>query len=349
MAYFPFFFVVWKSRKPIRVGKIYNLTTMEYAHYRSEHCILLDNLKNEVIKKTLAYMVDFKEHDNLVVIPKPYSIEISNADICIVVIVFSGFEKEEYETLKTKNNYHVVSFNMIFQTMFQSENIPIKYIDYMALFFMSLGRTNDTSIKDFLHLKNPSANETICRLRKEYLLKDIVWNQDLFSLLYKKRKTRANTIKIKNRFATTMVLESHPGGFNELNLRSINSSLMQEFVRNRNLLSRKEVPSEIGESKPLFVGFAVVSGRNRAEKAIRQALPVLLIYKQLIENTKTILLLISSDSIEVNIAEIGAINDYIQEIMGYNANIIMTVSEDKSLEKSLSVTLMLSEFEAIEK
>jgi hypothetical protein len=314
---------------------------MEFAHYRLEHRILLDNLKNDLIRKTLAYMVDFKEHDNLVVFPKPHSIEISNADICIAVIVFSGFEKEEYETLKIKKNSHVVSFNTIIKTMSEFENISIKHIDYMALFFMSLARTDDVTIKEILNLKNPSAHQTIYNLKKEYFLKDIVWNQDIFSLLYKKCKTRANTIKIKSKFATTMVLKSHPGGFNEVNLRSINSSLMQEFVRNGNLLAKKEVQSEIGESKSSFVGFAVVSGSNRAKKAIRQAFPVLF-SKQIVENTKTILLLISSDSIEVNIDEIGAINDYIQEIMGYKAAIIMTVSEDKNLGKSLSVTLMLS-------
>ena len=322
---------------------------MELAYDRPDLNILLDNLKNEVIRKTLAYMVDFKEQDNLVVIPKPHSIEISNADICIAVLVFSGFEKEEYESLKNKKNHHVVSFDTITKTMFEYEHISIKHIDYMALFFMSLARTEDATIKKFLSLKNPSVNKTIYHLRKEYFLKDIVWNNDLFSLLYKKSKTRANTIKIKNKFATTMVLKSHPGGFNEVNLRSINSSLMQEYVRNRNLLDNKEVQSELGDIKSLFVGFAVVSGSNRAEKAIRQAFPLLLVNKQIVENTKTILLLISSDSIEVNINEIGAINDYIQEILGYNAAIIMTVSEDKNLGKSLSVTLMLSEFEAIEK
>lgn len=200
-----------------------------------------------------------------------------------------------------------------------------------------------------MSLRNPSANKTIYLLRKDYFFKDIVWNHDLFSLLYKKCKTRANTIKIKSRFATTMVCESHPGGFNEVNLRSINSSLMQEFVRNRNLLAKKEVQSESRDSKSLFVGFAVVSGRKRAEKAIRQVFPVLLVSKKIVENTKTILLLISSGSIELNIAEIGAINDYIQEIVGYNATIIMTVSEDKNLGKSLSVTLMFSEFEVVEK
>ena len=321
---------------------------MELAYDRPDLNILLDNLKNEVIRKTLAYMVDFREHNDLVVIPKPHSIEISNADICIAVFVFSGFEKEEYESLKTKKNHHVVSFDGITKTMYEFEHISIKHIDYMALFFMSLARTEDATIKKFLSLKNPSVNKTIYHLRKEYFLKDIVWNNDLFSLLYKKSKTRANTIKIKNKFATTMVLKSHPGGFNEVNLRSINSSLMQEYVRNRNLLDNKEVQSELGDIKSLFVGFAVVSGSNRAEKAIRQAFPLLLVNKQIVENTKTILLLISSDSIEVNINEIGAINDYIQEILGYNAAIIMTVSEDKNLGKSLSVTLMLSEFEAIE-
>jgi hypothetical protein len=318
---------------------------MELAYDRPDLNILLHNLKNEVIRKTLAYMVDFREHDNLVVIPKPHSIEISNAHICIAVLVFFGFEKEEYESLKIKNNPHVVSFDRITHKFF--EHIPIKHIDYMALFFMSLARTEDATIKEFLSLKNPSANKTIYHLRKEYFLKDIVWNYDLFSLLYKKSKARADTIKIKNKFATTMVFESHPGGFNEVNLRSINSSLMQEFVRNRNLLTKKEMQSELGDSKSLFVGFAVVSGSNRAKKAIRQAFPVLF-SKQIVENTKTILLLISSDSIEVNIDEIGAINDYIQEIMEYNAAIIMTVSEDKNLGKSLSVTLMLSEFEVTE-
>ena len=31
----------------------------------------------------------------------------------------------------------------------------------MALFFMSLARTEDANIKEFLHLRNPSANETV--------------------------------------------------------------------------------------------------------------------------------------------------------------------------------------------
>ena len=320
---------------------------MEFAYDRFDICILLDNLKNEVISKTLAYMVDFKEHENLVVIQKTHSIEISNADICIAVIVFSGFEKE-YEILKTKKNHHVISFDTTLQLFFEFDNMPIKYLDYMALFFMSLARTEDANIKEFLHLRNPSANETICRLKKEYFLKGVVWNYDLFSLLYKKNTVNSSCQKTKNQFTTSMILDSYPAAFYEYNLKNINSSFVKEFVKNRNLLAMKEIQSELGNSEQLLVGFAVVSGRNRAKKAIRLALSTPLLNNTIIEKTKTILLHISSDVIEMNLDETGVINDIIQERVGNKADIIMTVSEDKNLGKSLSITIIMSEFDSSE-
>ena len=321
---------------------------MEFAYDRFDICILLDNLKNEVISKTLAYMIDFKEHDNLVVTPKPYSIEISNDNICIAVILFSGFEKE-YEILKTKKNHHVISFDTKLQLFFEFENMPIKHIDSMALFFMSLARTEDSNIKEFLHLRNPSANETTCHLKKEYFLKGVVWNYDLFSLLYKKSKVNSNCQKTKNQFTTSMILDSYPAAFYEYNLKNINSSFVKEFVKNRNLLFTKEIQSEYGNNTPLFVGFAVSSGRNRARKAIKLALSTPLLNNTITEKTKTILLHISSHVIEMNLDEIGVINDIIQERVGNKADITMTVSENKNLGKSLSVTIMLSEFKSSEK
>ena len=316
---------------------------MEFAYDRFDICILLDNLKNEVISKTLAYMVDFNEHENLVAIQKTHSIEISNADICIAVIVFSGFEKE-YEVLKTKKNHHVISFDTTLQLFFEFDNMPIKYLDYMALFFMSLARTEDANIKEFLHLRNPSANETICHLKKEYFLKGIVWNYDLFSFLYKKNMVNSNCQKTINQFTTSMILDSYPAAFYEYNLKNINSSFVKEFVKNRNRLAMKKIQSELGNSEQLLVGFAVVSGRNRAKKAIRLALSTPLLNNTIIKKTKTILLHISSDVIEMNLDEIGVINDIIQERVGNKADITMTVSENKNLGKSLSVTIMMSEF-----
>ncbi|MBC7749330.1 MAG: hypothetical protein H7Z76_12275 [Methylotenera sp.] len=318
---------------------------MEFEYSRIEHCFLLDNLKNEVIKKTLAYMLDFKEHDNLVVIPKPHSVEISNADICIAVILFSGFENEEYQQLLTKDNFHIVSFDTIVQTMAEFENMFIKHIDSLALFFMALARTDDTNIKDFLYLKNLCQNKTIFQLRKEYILKDVVWNQDLFSLLYKKTNNNQNSKKIKNQFATSMIVESVPETLAEVNIEKTNSSLIEKFVVNGAQMGVKAIESECGKKKPLFIGFAVAAGINRAKKAIMLALSTPLFNQLILENVKTILLHISSDSIEMTLEEIGEINDAIQERVGNNADTIMTVSVYKNLGKSLSITVMVSEFE----
>ena len=312
---------------------------MEFAHYRSEHRILLDNLKNDVVKKTLAYMVDFKEHDNLVVIPKPHSIELSNADICIAVILFSGFEKEEYKALLTKDNFHIVSFDTILQPMVEFENMFIKHIDSMALFFMALARTDDTNLFDFLRLKNINVNKS-----KTYLRNDVVWNHDLFTLLYKKTKTNENRKKSRNQFSSSMVLDSFPAAFTENNLKSINSSYINEFAKQGMLLDNKELASKISNKKPLFVGFGVASGRNRAKKAVELALSNLNFYGGIVENVKTILLIISSESIKIDINEIGEINDFIQEKVKSNVGIINTVSIDYNLGQSLSVALMVSEF-----
>ena len=318
---------------------------MEFTYERLDICILLDNLKNEVISKTLAYMLDFKEHDNLTVIPKPFSIEISNAEICIAVILFSGFKKEEYEVLLTKDNFHIVSFDTIIQTMVGFENMFIKHIDTMALFFMALSRTDDTNIKDFLYLKNLCQNKTIFQLRKEYILKDVVWNQDLFSLLYKKTKKNENSYKIKNQFATSMIVESVPETLSQVNIEKTNSSLIDKFIINRVQMGVKEIESKFGKKKPLFIGFAVKAGSNRAKKGIMLALSTPLFNHLILENVKTILLHISSDSIEMTLDEIGEINTIIREQVGNNSDIIMSVSEYKNLGKSLSITIMVSEFE----
>ena len=50
----------------------------------------------------------------------------------------------------------------------------------------------------------------------------------------------------------------------------------------------------------------------------------------------------------MNLDEIGVINDIIQERVGNKADITMTVSENKNLGKSLSVTIMMSEFNSSE-
>jgi cell division GTPase FtsZ len=155
-------------------------------------------------------------------------------------------------------------------------------------------------------------------------------------------------IKNENPFSASMVLDSYSDAFTESNLKYINTSFIKRHFKNKAIIKEIE-KKDIDKRKPLFIGFASFSGNNRAQKAIELALSTPLFNNLIIENVKTILLHISSDSIELNIDEIGKINDIIRQRIGNNAAIIMSVGEDKNLEKSLSITIMVSEFDAPKK
>ena len=115
-----------------------------YNHYRNNY--LFDSLKNEEIAESLAYMVDFKKHKNLKITAKDFHIEIANADITIAVLVYVGFEGKEYEELQTKPNFHVVSFDQGTETYIEFENIKVRYINPISLFFMALEKFDDPKI-----------------------------------------------------------------------------------------------------------------------------------------------------------------------------------------------------------
>jgi hypothetical protein len=126
---------------------------MELLYSHLDNNCLLDVLKNEEITKSLAYMLDFKEYSDLKVTPKSLSIEIANDEVTIAVLLYVGFEGAEFEDLKTKPNVHVVAFDTVTQNMWEFENIKIKHIDYMSLFFMALSRSKNSNLKDFQALK----------------------------------------------------------------------------------------------------------------------------------------------------------------------------------------------------
>ena len=127
---------------------------MELIYNHLHNNGLLSVLQNEEINQSLAYMLDFKEHLDLKVTPKPFSIEIANNEITIAVLLYVGYEGAEYEELKTKPNVHIVSFNKVTQSMWEFEDIKMKHIDYMSLFFMALSRSKNSNLKDYQALKN---------------------------------------------------------------------------------------------------------------------------------------------------------------------------------------------------
>lgn len=80
--------------------------------------------------KALAYLLTFKEHQNLNVIPHTFSIELSNADIHIFIIHTVFFQQKEYPGFKKLKNVHFVSFGKELAQMneFSEMKNEIKFI-----------------------------------------------------------------------------------------------------------------------------------------------------------------------------------------------------------------------------
>jgi cell division GTPase FtsZ len=144
-------------------------------------------------------------------------------------------------------------------------------------------------------------------------------------------------------FSSSMAFEKKSDANDDKSLKHINTFFINEYLKFGTSLQKKKKKVALGKEIPLLAAFSVVTGPNRAEKAIELALSLPLFNDKIIKNSNTILLLISTDTIEVDIDEIGEINDYIQELTGYNTSIIMSVSEDENLGDALSVTIVLSE------
>ena len=109
--------------------------------------ILEDILKDPEFASSLAYLVDFKEHKNLEVVSKKYSIELSNSTITIIFIKYVGFENDEYEELKNRPNLNIVSLDSVTHKMIEFKHMPFKVIDKFAWFFSTLSRSKLNSIK----------------------------------------------------------------------------------------------------------------------------------------------------------------------------------------------------------
>jgi hypothetical protein len=86
----------------------------------------------------------------------------------------------------------------------------------------------------------------------------------------------ANIKKTENQFTASMIFESNPETNNEENLKRFSTYFIKEFIENEKLLAKKEITADLGKRNSLLVGFAVVSGSDRARKAIELALSTLL-------------------------------------------------------------------------
>lgn len=125
--------------------------------------------------------------------------------------------------------------------------------------------------------------------------------------------------------------------------KGIAEVITHHYKQNIDLHDAKTVLSNSGTA---IMGSAKESGANRGRNAIVKALDSPLLNDNKITGAKNVLLLIVSGTNEVTLDEIGEINDYIQDEAGYDANIIMGIGEDESLEDGISVTVVATGFAA---
>lgn len=114
---------------------------MNLFYERMEHNELLWSFEtNQTLCKSLAYMTTFKEYDNLKVTPKKHSIEVFNDKITLSLLLYVGFEKDEYVANCNLQNYHIISFQKVTKEMieFKMFKNEIKFINSKALFFTAL-------------------------------------------------------------------------------------------------------------------------------------------------------------------------------------------------------------------
>ncbi|WP_185856403.1 cell division protein FtsZ [Blattabacterium cuenoti] len=123
--------------------------------------------------------------------------------------------------------------------------------------------------------------------------------------------------------------------------KGIAEVITHHYKQNIDLRDTRTVLKESGTA---VMGSAVSVGENRAKEAVGQALDSPLLNDNKITGAKNVLLLIVSGKIEITIDEIGIISDYIQAEAGNNANIIMGIGEDESLDESISVTIVATGF-----
>ena len=123
--------------------------------------------------------------------------------------------------------------------------------------------------------------------------------------------------------------------------KGIAEVITHHYKQNIDLHDAKTVLSNSGTA---IMGSAKETGDDRAKNAIIKALDSPLLNDNKITGAKNVLLLIVSGVKEVTLDEIGEISDYIQDEAGYDANIIMGVGEDESLEEGISVTIVATGF-----
>lgn len=104
----------------------------------------------------------------------------------------------------------------------------------------------------------------------------------------------------------------------------------------------EDIYSKIRSPKHSTHIFSSANGSNRATVAIESIFDKVSIGQHNISYTKNVLLQIASGNEEITIDEIGLINDFIQNKLSYDANVIMNVVE-KDIADNIEVEVIFTD------
>jgi len=105
-----------------------------------------------------------------------------------------------------------------------------------------------------------------------------------------------------------------------------------------------DVNTVMSNSGVALMGKGKAEGEDRALEAIKIALESPLLSNNNIKGAKNILLNITSNKEEITMDEIGIISDYIQDVSGNNADVILGTGTDENLENEIAVTIIATGF-----
>ena len=122
---------------------------MELPYSNFEHCLLFNALKsNDELKRAIVYSLIFKEFDDLQLSALEHSMLLYNDEIAVYIILYVGFENQEYLENRLLNSYFI-SFGRATNSMNEFKDIDVIYLDKTALVHTAIALSKVEILEDF--------------------------------------------------------------------------------------------------------------------------------------------------------------------------------------------------------
>lgn len=122
---------------------------MELPYSNFENCLLFNVLKNNYeLKRAIVYSLTFKEFDDLHLTALEHSMLLYNDEIAVYIILYVGFENQEYLENRLLNSYFI-SFERTTNSLNEFKDVDVIYLDKAALVHTAIALSKIEILEDF--------------------------------------------------------------------------------------------------------------------------------------------------------------------------------------------------------